>query len=193
MSFWEKIESWDQALFLELNSHHNPFFDTVMEWVSYPPMWIPFYVLLLYFVYRKYGWKGVGVAVVAAAAMIAATDQTTNLFKNVLVERFRPCHNLDIQHLVHIVGDHCGGKHGFFSGHTSNHFATATFIGLLLRNRKILWGLWVWAALVAYSRIYLGVHYPLDLLGGMICGLLYGFLFARLYFYAARKFKISGV
>jgi len=193
MSVADKIEQWDIDLFFALNGVHHPVMDVIMEAVSYPFYWVPFYLVLLFLLYRKYGWQALLVGLGAMALLIGITDQTANLFKNELVARYRPCRNLEFGHLVHIVNDHCGGKHGFFSGHSANSFAIATFFGLALRKRKALLLLWIWAALVAYSRIYLGVHYPLDIICGAGVGILYGWLIIQLYFWLGRKMKwLSG-
>ena len=99
--------------------------------------------------------------------------------------RLRPCHNLEIANLVHIVNDHCGGQYGFVSSHATNTFALAVFVGLLVKQ-KVSWlspALIVWAAIVSYSRIYLGVHYPGDVICGAILGAIIGkFVFMLLNF-----------
>ena len=124
------------------------------------------------------------------AVLILMTDQTTNLFKNVLVCRYRPCHNLEYGHLVHLVGDHCGGKHGFFSGHSSNSFAIAMFVAQLLRGRKTMFFILLWAAIVAYSRVYNGVHYPSDIVAGAMAGMLFGYLCSKLYLISGKKLNL---
>ncbi len=187
MSLFNRIETWDQYLFLYLNQFHSPFFDVLFYWISWPPVWFPVYLALIFFLWKKYGWKGLGMIVLCAAVLITMADQTANLFKNTLVMRYRPCHNADIGHLVHTVYDHCGGKYGFFSGHASNSFALATFAAVLFKNRKLLLWLWLWALVVGYSRIYLGVHYPLDVACGALFGIFYGWLVSKLYFYGMQK------
>lgn len=190
MSIWETIEQWDIDLFIALNSAHSPFFDVVMEGVSYKFTWIPLYALFLFFIYRKHGLKLLLWTLPIIALLILATDQSTNLFKNVLVARYRPCHNLDLIDIVHVVTK-CGGKHGFVSGHSSNSFAVATFVFFLLgKGKKWAW-LFLWAALVAYSRIYNGVHYPLDVLGGAMLGMTYGFIFAKVFALIKKKINPS--
>jgi undecaprenyl-diphosphatase len=190
MSFIEQIEQWDTALFLFLNGAHSPFFDEVMWGISYKFTWIPLYVLLLFLLYRKYGWRSLLLCLPVIALLIGATDQCTNLLKSVLVERYRPCHNIDLEGLVHVVGK-CGGKYGFTSGHSGNSFAIATFMFFLLRPKKIFYWLFFWAALVAYSRIYNGVHYPLDVLGGALLGITFGYLCSKLFGTLNRKFKLQ--
>ncbi|MBD78352.1 MAG: phosphatase PAP2 family protein [Crocinitomicaceae bacterium] len=167
---------YDRELFLFLNGMHNATFDWLMWWISDEIVWIPFYVFLLYLLYKEYGFKGLWFTVVMVVVAVAVTDQASvKLFKNVFM-RYRPSHNLEIKDLVHIVNDYRGGMYGFVSSHAANSFVLATTIGMLLRSNKILVGLWLWAALVSYSRIYLGVHYPSDILGGAFLGLTVGYV-----------------
>ncbi len=169
----------DTELFLFLNSLHSVFFDHVMYWVSKKWTWVPFYLFLTYLVFRVHGAKGIYV-LLAVALLVTLTDQiSVKAFKNVF-ERLRPCHNESIQLMVHTVNDKCGGLYGFVSSHASNTFGMAIFIGTVLRrkyNRAIHW-LVLWAAVVSYSRIYLGVHYPFDILGGALLGAGIGWLIA---------------
>lgn len=170
------ILEYDRALFLFLNGLNNSTFDFIMFWVSDEKIWIPFYLILLFFLYKEYGFKGLIFAVVMVIAVVAIADQTSvKLFKNVFM-RYRPSHNLEIKDMVHIVNDYRGGMYGFVSSHAANSFGVATIIGMLLRNNKALFALWFWAALVSYSRIYLGVHYPSDILGGAVLGITIGYV-----------------
>jgi len=183
---FEQLESWDQQLFLYLNGLHVEWMDYPMELITGIVTWIPLYLVIVYFFQRKYGWKGVGLVLVFAAFLVLVTDQVSyNGLKNT-IERYRPCHNESFGHLVHVVAG-CGGKYGFVSGHAANTFGIAIFSGLVLDSRKWLLGLICWAAIVSYSRIYVGVHYPGDIFGGIILGTTLGFVMANLFFLAKQK------
>jgi undecaprenyl-diphosphatase len=134
--------------------------------------WIPLYAILLGFIIRKFRWRAIWI-LVAVVIMITLSDQIANLLK-AGVKRFRPCKDPEIGHLVHLVNDYCRSSYGFVSGHAANSFALATFISLLFGNKWVTTGMLIWAAWVSYSRIYLGVHYPGDVLGGAIIGVLTG-------------------
>jgi len=150
---------------------------------------IPLYLMLLYFTYNYYGIKKTIIAVLFVAAFITFTDQTSNLFKYGF-KRLRPCHDENISHLVRLVGNRCGGLYSFFSAHASNVMAIAVFFGLLLKSKLkyVFPFLVLWAFLVAYSRVYIGVHFPLDVITGMLFGLLYGALFYKLFSTFVKKF-----
>ena len=128
------------------------------------------------------------ITIVVVALMITVTDQVTNLFKHGF-QRMRPCHLAEIIDGMRLVKSHCGGQYGFFSGHASNTMAAAIFIGLTLKNRfkYLLYILIVWAFLMAYSRVYIGVHYPLDIVLGMTFGVITGYTFYRLNLYVIKK------
>ncbi len=110
--------------------------------------------------------------IILAGLAVTVSDLTAvHLFKNVFL-RLRPCHEPSIAGMVHLVNDHCGGKYGFISSHASNSFALATFLSLLLGKKIRLFTLLImlWAILLSYSRVYLGVHYPGDVIVGAIWG-----------------------
>jgi undecaprenyl-diphosphatase len=177
----------DTDLFLLLNSLHNDFFDVVMVYVSSKLFWLPFYLFLLYLVIREYKWKSL-VILLFAALLITLTDQASvQLFKNIF-QRLRPCHDPDLSGLVHTV-EYCGGQYGFVSSHASNYFGIIVFVsGLLYKRYQWLpWVLVFWGLLIIYSRIYLGVHYPGDVIAGTILGSVIGLMMLWLYRFTDQK------
>ena len=174
------LVSFDTWLFLLLNSLHLEALDPIMVIISGKFTWIPLYVILLLLVIKKHQIKSMLIVVPFIVLLITSSDQiSVHLFKN-LFERLRPCHNPDLDDFIHLLGN-CGGKYGFLSSHASNTFALATFLILLMKQRAYLYALIFWAGLVSYSRIYLGVHYPADILAGACLGILIGMLFWNLF------------
>lgn len=167
----EKIVAFDKAAFLFFNGYHNVFFDNVMWLISHKFTWIPLYLILLYLLFRNYGKQAFYLLPAIFIVILLADQISVKLFKEVF-ERLRPCHDPELAGLVHIVKDHCGGKFGFVSSHATNTFALAGFLALVLRRRysRVFFWMILWASVVSYSRIYLGVHFPLDVLGGAILG-----------------------
>ena len=172
------LEQIDQSLFLALNGWHSAFFDSLFWWMSNRYIWIPLYLFMIYLIVRKYK-KQSWIIILSAIIVITLTDQiSVHLFKNVFM-RYRPSHNLELQGFVHLVNGYAGGLYGFVSSHAANTFGIAVFTPLLLKNRWYWIFILLWAALVSYSRIYLGVHYPADIFGGMLLG---SFLAIAIYF-----------
>lgn len=175
----EFIKNIDTELFLFLNGLHSDFFDSLMWWISDKYLWIPFYAFLLFLLIKKYG-KRSFIPIITIALFVVASDQiTVHLFKN-LFQRYRPSQNLDLSGVVHIVNGYKGGLYGFVSSHASNTFGLATIMSFLLKRRYLTIVLIIWAVIVSYSRIYLGVHYPADVLCGAIIGVLIAFIFYKL-------------
>ncbi len=175
LDFLHKI---DVFVFLFLNGLHNDFFDGVMWWISAKYTWIPFYALILGWLIYRYRLKSI-ILIVSIGLLITASDQgSVHLFKNIF-ERLRPCHNPELEGLVHLVNNRCGGKYGFVSSHAANVFALASFLIPFLRRKLFIIIITCWAIIVSYSRIYLGVHYPFDILGGAAFGCLIGYGFSR--------------
>jgi undecaprenyl-diphosphatase len=177
----EYLEKADESLFLFLNGFHNSFLDVIMYWASDQLFWIPFYGWLAFFLFRKLGrtaWR----YFFLIALMIVASDQlSSHLIKN-WVRRPRPSHVTSLANRIHFSKAGPGGEYGFVSGHAANGFALAVFLLLSLpqeyRPLKIL--VLSWASLVSYSRIYNGVHYPGDVIGGALLGTLLAILFTYL-------------
>lgn len=184
----DKLISLDQELFIYLNGLGVESWDAF--WIFYTTKfnWIPFYALLLFLLYKQNNLKPFLVTIVSIALMITFTDQVTNLFKSGFM-RLRPCHEFDVAEVMRLVKASCGGRHGFFSGHSSNSMALAFFIGLTFKRKyKFLFPFMIlWALFMAYSRIYVGVHYPLD----VFCGALFGVFSGWIWFKICNYFKIK--
>lgn len=162
----------DTRLFLAINGAHSPFWDSIMLFASGKFSWIPLYLLLTFFIVRRHLWRAL-FWLTAIAILVLLTDQiSVHLFKNVF-QRLRPSHNVTLSGLINIVNSR-GGRFGFVSSHAANTCGVAVFLSFLFRKRWVTIGLLVWAFFVSYSRIYLGVHYPGDILGGAILGTFLG-------------------
>jgi undecaprenyl-diphosphatase len=182
----EKILSLDTRLFIYLNSLGSETYDGFWLFITKQANWTPFFLLLLYLIYKKLGAKQTLFLLLFVAALVTITDQTTNLFKHTF-QRLRPCNNLEIKSLIRIVQSR--DSFSFFSGHAANTMAVATFLYLnLKRYFKYLGFLFLWPLIFAYSRIYLGLHYPLDIISGYICGLILGSLMFKGYQIAQKKY-----
>jgi undecaprenyl-diphosphatase len=161
----------DTQLFLFLNSLHSSYLDSFMWLISGKWIWLPFYAWLIYLIIKNYGKKSALILLLIAILVVLSDQVSSHLIKN-LVERLRPSHEPTLSSQIHLLNNYHGGKYGFVSSHASNSFCIATYFFLLFRKKYVClpWILFFWAALVSYSRIYLGVHYPGDILGGIITG-----------------------
>ncbi|MBL4623674.1 MAG: phosphatase PAP2 family protein [Flavobacteriales bacterium] len=150
----EKLEHIDRELFLFLNGLHTTFFDSIMPWLSGNIIWIPFYSWLLYLLYKKFPTKKMIWVLVALAVSFALTDLISfHLLKNG-IQRFRPCHNLEITGLVHVVSN-CGGLYGFVSSHAANVFGIAMLLSFLIKDRSATIQLFIWLQLLGIQEFIL--------------------------------------
>ncbi|ASV29063.1 phosphatase PAP2 family protein [Maribacter cobaltidurans] len=187
----DQLLQFDKDVFIYLNGLGSPTWDTFWQFISNKFSAIPLYLFLLILSFRKFGFKGTLVLVISVGLLITVSDQLSNFFKYG-VARLRPCHDLEVSSIMRLVKSYCGGKYGYYSAHASNSFALAIFFGFMLRSqiRYIGLALVFWALLVAYSRIYIGVHFPLDVMTGALIGSFLGWLFAKLFIFAHRKFSL---
>ncbi len=178
----EWLQQLDTTLFLYLNSLGTPFWDPIMIFFSGKLTWLPLYILIVLFMYWQFGWRLVW-PLLGAALVVTLADQTSvHLFKNIF-ERLRPCHEPALQDIVRLATGRCaGGRFGFVSSHAANTFAVAVYLSFLFKRKWFSAFILIWAAGVSYSRIYLGVHYPGDVIGGVILGAICGYAVWNLLF-----------
>ncbi len=184
----DQILQWDETVFLFFNTLGTAQWDSLWLIITHKLSFIPLYALLLILIYKKFGLKSLVVFMVVIALMITFTDQITNVFKRGF-QRPRPCGVAELANQMRFIAVRCG-KYGFFSGHSSNSMAAAIFAGLLLKPyyKYLIFVLILWSITVAYSRIYVGVHYPLDILCGMTFGAISGVLFYKLGLFCKARF-----
>ncbi|WP_422107857.1 phosphatase PAP2 family protein [Winogradskyella sp.] len=185
----DKLLDLDTELFVYLNGLGSPSWDWLWLAITNKLTFVPLYALLLFLIYKKLGWKALLMIMLSITLMILFTDQTTNLVKRSVL-RFRPCACDEIKDMIRFIAERCSSNRSFFSGHASNSMAAAVFGGLVLRSyfKNLIFILLFWAFLVAYSRIYVGVHFPIDILCGMTFGALSGFGFYKLNIYLQKRF-----
>lgn len=188
MEFLQNILEIDKELFLYLNSFYNDYWDTIMLMITRKETWIPFCAILLFYFVKNYRSKAL-LIIVALALLILASDQLSVLLK-VSIGRLRPVHEPAIEHLVHNVLRK-GGLYGFVSSHAANSFAIFVFTSRIFKNRSYFILMLFWALLVSYSRIYSGVHYPLDIIGGAVLGWGLGVLLYKIMMFVENHFFFS--
>lgn len=177
----EEIILEDKKVFLYLNNLGDTPFDQFWILISGTFIWIPLYIIFCYFLYKNFKLKSLLYILLFVAIGVTVSDQLAGVFKYG-VARLRPCHDPGLQSYMRAVK--CGGKFGFYSAHASNTFFLASYLSFLLKD-KLKWFpyvIFVWALIVSYSRIYLGVHFPIDILVGAFVGILLGavfFMFAK--------------
>lgn len=182
----EFLNNLDTQLFLFFNSFNSPVWDKIMWWISGSKSWIPMYLIIIAYIIYKFRWKAVITLVFIALVVTLADQISVKAFKEVF-QRLRPSHNPALEDLIHLVKNKKGGKFGFVSSHAANTFAVAFFLSLLFKYRYFSIFIFIWAAVVSYSRIYLGVHYPFDILGGAILGSIIGWSVYLLHQFSQKK------
>jgi undecaprenyl-diphosphatase len=183
------LERFDQQLFLFINSSNSPFFDQVMYTLSGKLIWVPLYLAILVFMGIKYKRKFL---IILIFIILAATlaDQSSVIVKNI-VHRLRPCHEPTLTGLVHLVNGECGGIFGFVSSHATNSFDVALLSLMFIKKRWYTISIILWASVIGYSRIYLGVHYPLDVICGSLLGSFIGWSVYSLYVLTDNRILIN--
>ncbi len=167
----DSIGAWDTQVFFFLNGLHAPWLDPIMFYLSKTLTSLPVYVLIIYLLYKKFNTK-IWIPLICIIACIGLTDRITSGIMKPAFARLRPTHEPLLVEKVHTVNGYKGGKFGFASSHAANTFGLSMLIFMLLRKEKRQIGLlFVWAAVISYTRIYLGVHYPGDILAGALIGL----------------------
>jgi undecaprenyl-diphosphatase len=174
------LENLDKQLFIFLNSANSPFWDTVMYIISAKLTWIPLYVAILICFGIRYKRKFIIILLFIILAVTLADQSSVHLFKNVF-QRLRPCHDPSMDGMIHLVKGECGGLYGFVSSHASNSFNVAFLSLMFIRKRWYTVSIIMWALIIGYSRIYLGVHYPGDVICGSFLGAFIGWGVYKLY------------
>lgn len=183
-NFFKEFILWlsdiEARLLLIVNGAHSPFFDAVMWCISGRWIWLPFYAVLAYLLFRRMSWKRASICLVTIGLIILAADQTCATLIRPEIGRLRPANlNNPLSSFVHVVNGYRGGRYGFPSCHAANTFALAVFMSLVIRHKWFTVMMFSWAFIVSYSRMYLGVHY----FGDLFCGATIGSLFAVLFYY----------
>jgi undecaprenyl-diphosphatase len=180
------INQLDTQAFLWLNSFHSETLDSMMLWITGRNSWFPLYAIIIGSIIWSQKRKSIEILLMIIFSIIIS-DQVCSSILKPFIHRFRPCHEPVIQDLVHLVGN-CGGQFGFCSSHAANTFALVTCLILVFGKHLVgIKYLYIWAIIVSYSRIYVGVHYPLDVLSGAGIGVSSSLFCHKIYHYYLLK------
>ena len=179
----------DKYLLLALNGSDSLFWDGCMKIYTTIAIWIPLLLLLMYILIKNNSFKDFLLLVLVIAAVVGCTDLISSGICKPFFERWRPTYDPEIMYLVDVVDEIRGGKYGFTSSHAANSFGIATFLLLLVKNRALTVSMIIWAVMNAFTRIYLGVHYPGDIIAGTLIGVIVGWGAYKLYRYIMTRQK----
>ena len=181
-SFFRQIISIDHWLFHQINQvWTNPVFDLVFVFMRQAELWVPFYLFLLVFGLVNFGKKALWWSATLIMTAIISDLVSSSIIKNIIF-RLRPCRNPDLANQVRVLVNYCPQSSSFTSSHACNHFALAFFIFITLNQTgSWRWLLFLWAFLISYAQVYVGVHYPLDVLGGTLAGSSIGYMMSIFY------------
>ena len=183
-SFWQTLKQWDQTGLFHINQvWSNSFFDAVLPWLRESAIWLPLYIFFFVLVINNFGKKGL-LWIVFFLLTITVCDQLSGFIKN-WIQRPRPCNDPFMAQYIKMRLEYCSGGFSFTSSHAANHFGLSMFIHTTLKNVKGIRTAWlfIWAFIICYAQMYVGVHYPIDILGGTIVGLVAGFTLAKTFNY----------
>ncbi len=183
LSIFQQIKDIDQALFYQINGvWHHPVLDAVLPWTRHSNNWIPLYIGLLGWLFYQIGWKTLK-WLLFALINVGLTDQISSSVFKPFFHRLRPCNDPALVGKTRLLLDQCAGGFSFTSSHAANHFGIAMFIFMTwgVIQKKYTRFFFVWAGVIAFAQIYVGVHYPLDIIGGTIIGLISGFTISKAY------------
>ncbi len=191
MGFLDTLNAFDTRVLLRLNDNFNDFWDAAMYMGTDKLFWLPMFAVMVYVLVKNKGRESILIFLMVILLLVFSDGVST--FIKGWSERLRPSHNPSIMYDLHIVNGYRGGHFGFVSSHAANSFGVALFLLLLVRNVAFSVTLLMWAAFHTYTRIYLGVHYPFDILGGILLGLLGGLGFFQFYRFLRARFHFFKV
>lgn len=183
----DKLIALDKQLLLALNGSNSIFWDSVMWIISSTSTWSFVLFVLLYVIVKNSQWRQLLLAIACMALLVLCADQLSASVMKPYFHRLRPTHTPELYDYVKIVNGYRGGSYGFVSSHAANVFAVFAFVSMLLRHRLWSFFMFVWACVIGYSRIYMGVHYPGDVLSGALLGCMLGLVFYLIYSFINKK------
>jgi undecaprenyl-diphosphatase len=182
ISLFQKLLHEDYALMLKINRDWNsPAFDAIALFIREPSFWIPLYAYLILFIILNFGKKGV-YCILTLILLVIVSDLISSQVIKQLLFRPRPCRDEVMAMQIRFLAKTCGLNGSFTSSHATNHFAIAMFVYQILKKTAPYWAIgFLWAGLISYAQVYVGVHYPLDIIGGALLGNFLGYFFARIF------------